>query len=99
MLVTLALAAGNRDPRGSPTRIASIPSGATTQHLGFGSGIHSCFGAPLARMEAQIAFTELAAAAGAAAAGRGPATLPAQSAPARPAHLLIDVDGVRESLR
>jgi cytochrome P450 len=35
-----------------------IPSGATT-NLGFGSGIHSCFGAPLARIEAQIAFPEL----------------------------------------
>ncbi|MER6224995.1 cytochrome P450, partial [Streptomyces sp900105755] len=29
------------------------------QHLGFGSGIHLCFGGPLARREAQIALTEL----------------------------------------
>jgi autotransporter passenger strand-loop-strand repeat protein len=29
------------------------------QHLGFGSGVHSCFGAPLARIETQIALTEL----------------------------------------
>jgi cytochrome P450 len=27
--------------------------------LGFGSGIHSCFGAPLARIETQIALQEL----------------------------------------
>ena len=29
------------------------------KHLGFGSGIHSCLGAPLARMETKIALTSL----------------------------------------
>ncbi|WP_228021916.1 cytochrome P450 [Vasconcelosia minhoensis] len=31
------------------------------KHLGFGSGIHSCLGAPLARMETKIAITNLLA--------------------------------------
>jgi cytochrome P450 len=59
VLVTLALAAGNRDPArfADPNRFD--PERRDNQHLGFGSGIHNCFGAPLARIEAQIAFPEL----------------------------------------
>ena len=42
-----------------PGVVIGAVAGAGDEHLGFGSGIHSCFGAPLARIEAQIAFTEL----------------------------------------
>jgi cytochrome P450 len=59
VLVTLALAAGNRDPQRFSDPDRFDPERRDNEHLGFGSGIHSCFGAPLARMEAQIAFTEL----------------------------------------
>jgi cytochrome P450 len=58
--VTLMLAAGNRDPRRFRDPDRFDPERKDNQHLGFGSGVHLCFGAPLARTEAQIALPELA---------------------------------------
>jgi unspecific monooxygenase len=55
----LLIASGNHDPDQfeDPERfdVARTPN----NHLGFGFGIHHCLGAPLARMEAQVALTSL----------------------------------------
>jgi cytochrome P450 len=97
VLVTLALAAGNRDPARFPEPDRFDPERRDNEHLGFGSGIHLCFGAPLARMETQIALTELVR-------RLSQPHLVVDPPPYRPSpllrgpeHLLIAVDGVRAS--
>jgi cytochrome P450 len=57
--IVLALAAGNRDPDYVRAPDRFDPCREANQHLGFGGGIHYCFGAPLARLETQIALGEL----------------------------------------
>ncbi len=57
--VWIAWAAANRDPRHFAEPDRFDPTRENRDHLGFGAGIHACFGAPLARLETQIALTEL----------------------------------------
>jgi cytochrome P450 len=58
--ITLALASGNRDSGHIPHADRFDPDRTDNVHLSFGNGIHYCFGAPLARLEAQLALTQLA---------------------------------------
>jgi cytochrome P450 len=93
--VILVLAAGSRDPDRFPEPDRFDPDREDNQHLGFASGIHYCFGAPLARLEEQIALSELA--------GRlenprlvaDPPPYRQNAALRGPRHLLVEVDGVR----
>ncbi|MEU1631090.1 cytochrome P450 [Streptomyces sp. NPDC020096] len=92
--VTLVLAAGSRDPDFVPDPDRFDPDREHNEHLGFGGGVHYCFGAPLARPETQIALTELARRL------RNPRLVadppPYRASPSLrgPRHLLVEIDGV-----
>jgi cytochrome P450 len=92
--VTLVLAAGSRDPAHVADPDRFDPDREHNEHLGFGGGVHYCFGAPLARPETQIALTELVHRL------RNPRLVtdppPYRQSPTLrgPRHLLIEIDGV-----
>ena len=92
--VNLLLAAGNRDPLQFENAERFVPDRRDNQHFGYGGGVHYCFGAPLARLEAQIALAELVRRL------RNP-QLVTDPPPYRPSpvlrgpiHLLVDIDGI-----
>ncbi|MEU6476433.1 cytochrome P450 [Streptomyces sp. NPDC047017] len=93
--IWLALAAGNRDPERFEDPDRFDPDRGDIQHLGFGSGIHVCFGAPLARLETQIALVELARRLDNPRLVEDPPPYRENAVLRGPRHLDIAIDGVR----
>lgn len=61
--VTVVIAAANRDPRAfdDPDRLDITRADGRSGHLGFAHGPHFCLGAPLGRVQTEIALTALLA--------------------------------------
>ena len=94
--VILLLASGNRDPARFHDPDKFDLDRRENMHLGFGSGIHYCYGAPLARLETQIALTELIRRLENPRLVHDPPPY-RQSATLRgPRHLIVEIDGVKD---
>ena len=57
--VMLVVAAANHDPAFAAAPDLLDVSHSDAKHLAFGQGIHYCLGAPLARLEGEMAFATL----------------------------------------
>lgn len=93
--IVLLLAAGNRDPEHFVNPDQFDPDRVDNQHLGFGGGIHNCFGAPLARLEVQLALTALARRLENPRLVVDPPPYRQSSVLRGPRHLLVEIDGIK----
>ena len=95
--VVLLLASGSRDERRFPNAGQFVPDRADNVHLGFGGGIHYCVGAPLARMEAQIALKGIASRLVAPRLATDPPPYRENAALRGPEHLFVEFEYLRQT--
>ena len=93
--IILALAAANRDPDRFPDPDRFDPEREDNEHLGFFTGIHYCFGAGLARQEAQVALIELTRRLENPRLLQDPPPYRQNPTLRGPRHLPIEIDGIR----
>jgi cytochrome P450 len=94
--VLLVMASGSRDAARFRDPERFDPDRIDNEHLGFGSGIHYCYGAPLARLEAQLALAELARRVENPRLVQDPPPYRQSATLRSPSHLLVEIDGVRD---
>ena len=93
--VYLIYAAANRDPRRFPDPNTFDPQRTDNEHVGWGRGIHVCFGGPLARLEVNTAFEAFLRRVENPRLAEDPPPYRISQVFRGPRHLLIDYDGIR----
>ncbi|MFD6910765.1 cytochrome P450 [Streptomyces virginiae] len=94
--IFLAYGSANRDPRQFTDPDELDLERRDNQHLGFGQGIHFCFGAPLARLEVQNAVGEFVRRVENPRLVEDPPPYRRSQIFRGPRHVLVDIDGIRD---
>jgi fatty acid omega-hydroxylase len=93
--IYLIYAAANRDPRRFPDPNTFDPQRADNEHVGWGRGVHICFGGPLARLEVNTAFEAFLHRVVNPRLVEDPPPYRISQVFRGPRHVLIDYDGIR----
>ncbi|MFF4398842.1 cytochrome P450 [Streptomyces sp. NPDC001480] len=94
--IFLAYGSANRDPQRFTDPDALDLERRDNQHLGFSQGIHFCFGAPLARLEVQIAVGDFVRRVENPRLVEDPPPYRHNQIFRGPRHVLVDIDGIRD---
>jgi cytochrome P450 len=94
--VHLMYGAANRDPKKFPNPNTFDPERRDNEHFGWGSGIHTCFGGPLARLEVNVALDTFVRRVENPRLVDDPPEYRRSNVFRGPRHLFIDFDGIRK---
>src|SRR5277367_3405963 len=94
--IRLVYGAANRDPLRFTKPNEFDPERPDNQHFGWGSGIHTCFGGPLARLEVNVALETFVRRVENPRLVVDPPEYRRSNVFRGPRHLLIDIDGIKD---